>query len=443
MLKHPQSIPQIASHFARLLAPGLGLLGALVIIYLLSAMHGSATMEPADAAISSAAPGFSPLASSGPILHRADQPGAPGFAAQISHFANASFNQRAASFDKHQPTASDTPVDTDTPTATPTNTPVDTDTPTATSTNTPVDTDTPTATATDTPTNTATPTSTATDTPTNTNTPIPTHTGTPTNTNTPLPTHTGTPTNTNTPIPTLTGTPTATDTPTPTVTRTKIPSPTVTDTLTATHTQSPTPTRTPTNTGMPTLTGTPPATATATATVTATNTPTASPTPPPTATARPGCVLYPSADVPRAIPDNAPGGIDSTLFVPGPSVPLLAIGVRLDDIRHTYDSDLMISLIGPDGTSATLANRVGTDTDNFFHTALFDRAAMAVFNGTGPFTGAYRPDEPLSAFNGHASAGTWKLHLADLAAGDTGTLQAWSLEACPDKRLYLPVVERP
>jgi len=306
---------------------------------------------------------------------------------QLIRFDNANLSRLAASANQHQPTLinPDEPIATDTPT----------------------DTDTPTSTATDTPTNTNTPTATATDTPASTDTPTSTATGTPT----------------------LTGTPTATDTSTPTVTRTKIPSPTVTHTPTATRTQPPTPTGT----------GTPPPTQTATATCAPTNTPTAIPT----ATARPGCVLYPSADVPRGIPDNSPGGIDSTLFVPGPAVPLFAIGARLDNLRHTYDSDLIITLIGPDNTQVILANRVGADTDNFYHTVLFDRAATAIFDGVGPFTGAYRPDQPLSAFNGHRSAGTWKLHVADVASGDVGTLQAWSLEACAEKPLYLPLVERP
>jgi len=320
---------------------------------------------------------------------------------QLIRFDNANSSWLAASANQHQTTLinSDEPIATDTPT--------NTDTPTATATGTPTNTDTPTATATDTPTNTNTPTATATDTPASTDTPTATATGTPT----------------------LTGTPTATDTPTPTVTRTKIPSPTVTHTPTATRTQPPTPTGT----------GTPPPTQTATATGAPTNTPTAIPM----ATARPGCVLYPSADVPRGIPDNSPGGIDSTLFVPGPAVPLFAIAARLDNLRHTYDSDLIITLIGPDDTQVILANRVGADTDNFYHTVLFDRAATAIFDGVGPFTGAYRPDQPLSAFNGHRSAGTWKLHVADVASGDVGTLQAWSLEACAEKPLYLPLVERP
>ena len=80
------------------------------------------------------------------------------------------------------PTATNTPTETPTNTATPTNTPTETPTNTATPTNTP----------TETPTNTATPTNTPTETPTNT--------ATPTNTPTETPTNTATPTNTPTPI---------------------------------------------------------------------------------------------------------------------------------------------------------------------------------------------------------------------------------------------------
>jgi subtilisin-like proprotein convertase family protein len=141
-------------------------------------------------------------------------------------------------------------------------------------------------------------------------------------------------------------------------------------------------------------------------------------------------VLYPSSDVPIPVPDNVAAGIDSALLVPGSGLQLHDIGVRLDDIRHTYDSDLIITLIAPDGTRVLLANRVGQDTDNFYRTVLYDAAATPIVDGSGPFTGAFQPDSPLAALNGHSATGTWKLHIADVAAGDVGTLYAWSLELC-------------
>jgi subtilisin-like proprotein convertase family protein len=240
------------------------------------------------------------------------------------------------------------------------------------------------------------------------------------------------PTQTNTPTPTGTVTPTPTGTPTETQT------PTQTNTPTATGTATPTPTGTPTETQTPTQTNTP--TATGTATLTATPTQTA--IQPPTATPRPGCVIYPSSDVPHAIPDNYVAGIDSTLIIPGASMWLRDIGVRLDNIQHTSDSDLVITLIAPGGSQVLLADRVGLFTHNFYHTVLVDSAATAIADGTGPFTGEYRPDQSLATLNGHGSAGTWKLHLADVAAADVGTLYAWALEVCADYRSYLPVLIR-
>jgi subtilisin-like proprotein convertase family protein len=241
-------------------------------------------------------------------------------------------------------------------------------------------------------------------------------------TRTPTSTETTTATATDTATPTITPTPTATDTSTPTATATASPS----ATASATATQSPTRTQTATQT----VTRTPTVSPTATATQLA------------TATARAGCVIYPSSDVPRAIPDNNPAGIDSLLLLPGPSVTLHNIGVRLNDIRHDFVSDLIITVIAPDGTQVTLANRVGADTDNFYRTVLYDGAAKAVADGSGPFTGEYRPDQPLASLNDHGSAGTWRLHIADVVAADSGTLYAWALEVCAAHRVYMPFVTR-
>lgn len=111
------------------------------------------------------------------------------------------------------PTATSTPLPTNTPTSTPTRTLTRTPTNTPTQTSTPTITNTPTQTGT--PTQTATRTNTATPTQTATNTNTPTITSTPTITNTPTitatPTETGTPTET--PTVTATRTPTATMTP--------------------------------------------------------------------------------------------------------------------------------------------------------------------------------------------------------------------------------------
>jgi len=96
-------------------------------------------------------------------------------------------------------------------------------------------------------------------------------------------------------------------------------------------------------------------------------------------------------------------------------------------VTHTYDGDVLLTLIGPNGTRVTLANHRGSGGDNFTNTVFDDQAATPIASGTAPFTGSYRPDTALSALNGIAANGSWKLEAQDTASGDTGTLQSWSV----------------
>lgn len=160
----------------------------------------------------------------------------------------------------------------------------------------------------------------------------------------------------------------------------------------------------------------------------------------PTATYQPGCVLYPGGTVPQDLPDNDPLGITASLSVPWPALPLTRVGVRIDELRHTYVGDLRLSLVAPDGTRLMLVDRVGNDSDDFYRTEFRDDAAAPIAAGAGPFTGAFRPDQSLAALSGRLSSGEWALNAADLASGDVGTLYAWALELCADKPLPPPPV---
>jgi serine protease len=76
---------------------------------------------------------------------------------------------------------------------------------------------------------------------------------------------------------------------------------------------------------------------------------------------------------------------------------------------------------------ARLFNRHGGSGDNLTNTVFDDGAAVSIGAGAAPFTGSFRPFEPLSAFNGQQIQGTWKLRVVDNAAEDVGTLNSWSL----------------
>ena len=87
----------------------------------------------------------------------------------------------------------------------------------------------------------------------------------------------------------------------------------------------------------------------------------------------------------------------------------------------------MIEVIGPDGTTVVLSNSRGGSGDNFTNTVFDDEAATAIGSGAAPFTGSFRPDQPLSAFDGKSVNGTWRLHVVDAAGADVGTLSDWGM----------------
>jgi subtilisin-like proprotein convertase family protein len=111
---------------------------------------------------------------------------------------------------------------------------------------------------------------------------------------------------------------------------------------------------------------------------------------------------FTSTDVPKSIPDNNATGITSTKSISGEgNVGSLTLSLN---ITHTFIGDLVVTLISPEGTPFIVSNRQG------------DATANLVINNL-----------PISAFNGHAAAGTWKLKVQDLEAVDVGTLNSWSL----------------
>jgi subtilisin-like proprotein convertase family protein len=106
-------------------------------------------------------------------------------------------------------------------------------------------------------------------------------------------------------------------------------------------------------------------------------------------------------------------------------------------LNHTFDGDLVLSLVSPDGTVVPLANNRGGSGDNFGSGAndcsgtftVFDQqAANTIASGVAPFAGTFRPDGNLGLFNGKQMNGTWKLRVADTGAADVGTVGCAQVE---------------
>jgi subtilisin-like proprotein convertase family protein len=102
------------------------------------------------------------------------------------------------------------------------------------------------------------------------------------------------------------------------------------------------------------------------------------------------------------------------------------INVTLN-ITHSRESDLQVFLHGPDGTVVELFSNVGGSGKGFFDTVLDDEASVSITDGTSPFTGVYKPEQSLEAFDGKNVTGTWTLEIRDTVKKETGKLNSWSL----------------
>jgi len=126
-----------------------------------------------------------------------------------------------------------------------------------------------------------------------------------------------------------------------------------------------------------------------------------------------------------AIPDNNPTGASVSIPISAPGT-VVDVNARVS-IVHTWDRDLVLSLISPAGTTVTLANQRGSSGHNYTNTIFDDQAANSISSGSAPFTGSYRPETPLSAVNNQPLSGTWILKAVDKATLDTGSITAFSL----------------
>jgi subtilisin-like proprotein convertase family protein len=132
---------------------------------------------------------------------------------------------------------------------------------------------------------------------------------------------------------------------------------------------------------------------------------------------------YYSTDAPKTIADLTT--TRSTIVISQAGT-ITDINVKLN-ITHSWDADLDVFLIAPDGTRVELFTDVGSSGENFANTILDDEAATAITSGTAPFAGSYRPEGSLAVLDGKSITGTWTLEVIDDMSGITGTLNSWSL----------------
>ena len=98
------------------------------------------------------------------------------------------------------------------------------------------------------------------------------------------------------------------------------------------------------------------------------------------------------------------------------------------DLTHTWNSDLDIFLIAPDGTTTRLFSGVGGADDNFTNTCLNQYANQPITSGVAPFTGTFKPMGQMGIINnGQNPNGIWTLRITDTYPADNGYLLSWSI----------------
>lgn len=97
------------------------------------------------------------------------------------------------------------------------------------------------------------------------------------------------------------------------------------------------------------------------------------------------------------------------------------------DIEHTWDSDLILTLISPSGQRVLLVGREGGSADDFRNTTFDDAAQTSIADASAPFSGRFQPEGSLADFNGTVASGVWTLEIEDTASQDGGMLNSWSL----------------
>ncbi|HEV2911855.1 MAG TPA: proprotein convertase P-domain-containing protein [Pyrinomonadaceae bacterium] len=148
-----------------------------------------------------------------------------------------------------------------------------------------------------------------------------------------------------------------------------------------------------------------------------------------------------------AIPDNSSAGVNIPFAVSGFTGRISdlnfkfggttcssAIGATTVGLDHTWVGDLVVTLKSPQGTVVTLMNRPGGENNegnNFCNTVLDDESTGAsiqnITPAQAPYAASFKPNSPLSIFDGQNPNGTWTLNVSDRFAQDTGNVRAFSL----------------
>jgi hypothetical protein len=105
------------------------------------------------------------------------------------------------------------------------------------------------------------------------------------------------------------------------------------------------------------------------------------------------------------------------------------VTVIIDTLLHPSVGDLEVSL-SHEGATVILADRPENSGENFIETGFMDSSPWPLEWGVAPYTGWWKPVDPLSVFLTHDPGGEWRLTVTDHGTGGTkatSMLVGWSL----------------
>ena len=139
------------------------------------------------------------------------------------------------------------------------------------------------------------------------------------------------------------------------------------------------------------------------------------------------CSNVQPSDLPLAIsPVGTPTITTSVVF--SQDLPVSDVNVNME-LEHTYLSDLVITLISPEGTRVTLISNMCQDLSNI--NAVFDDDGDPIAcSGDPAISGTVSPLGSLASLKGESIFGEWILEIKDIAPSDGGALVNFSLDVC-------------
>lgn len=156
-----------------------------------------------------------------------------------------------------------------------------------------------------------------------------------------------------------------------------------------------------------------------------------------------------------AAPQTTGGTIFNNLVAGLPAGATVA-SVQMN-FTHTFDNDVDMFLVAPNGQILELSTDNGGSFDNFTNT-VFQDGAPNITTGAAPFTGTFSAEGSLVATNcgivvtptvqdlasfTPGQNGTWQLLFLDDLGGDVGTMLSWSITfAAPAVPAQIPTLSQ-